>query len=306
MTLRTGIVGAGGIGGYLAAKLTAAGADVALLARGAQLAAMRTGGLRLIDPLGDLTVTPAALDDDPAILQDCDVVLYAVKAHQLPDAIAQTRSEIGPETCVVPFQNGIDAPDLLKEAFGPERAATGTARIFTNITAPGVVTRYGETRRFAIGQADQTRLAPLRAQLRDAGVDAPEVADIRVDLWMKFLLFNAASSMTAGTRCTFGQVRAVPEAMALTRKLMKETEAVARASGVGLPADAVDRTMAAFNKAPDEGRTSTAHDLAGGRSLEIDWVCGAMVRHGRTRDVPVPASETVLGLLAPWRNGPPE
>lgn len=306
MALRIGIVGAGGIGGYLTARLTAAGTDVALLARGAQLAAIEAGGLRLVDPDGDLTVKPAALGADPEILATSDVVIYAVKAQQLADAIATTAAHLKADALVLPFQNGVDAPDLLAKTFGGERTLTGVARIFANITEPGVITRYGVVPRFSIGPANLPEVVALRAVLMGAGVDAPEVPDIAVELWMKFLMFNAASSMTAATRCTFGQIRAVPEAMALTERLMEETAAVARARNVGLPEDAVARSLAVFMKLPDEGRTSTAHDLAEGRTLEIDWLCGALVRHGRAHGIATPVSETITGLLAPWRDGRPK
>ncbi len=305
MSLRIGIVGAGGIGGWLTARLTAAGTEVALLARGAQLAAISRNGLRLIDPDGDLTVTPAALGADPAILGQSDVVIYAVKAQQLADAIAATAPALHPEARVLPFQNGVDAPDLLAAAFGRERTLTGVARIFANITAPGVITRYGIVPRFSIGPNGRPPVADLRAVLNEAGINAPEVPDIDADLWMKFLFFNAVSSMSAATRCTFGQIRAVPEALALTEQLMEEGAAVARARGVRLSEDAVAVSMEAFMALPDGGRTSTAHDLSEGRTLEIDWISGAVVRHGAAVGVATPASAAIGGILAPWRDGPP-
>lgn len=305
MGLRFGIVGAGGIGGYLAARLTDAGVPVALLARGGHLSAIRDDGLRLIDPEGDLTVTPDLLGDDPAMLAGCDVIVFAVKAHQLPDAIAQVAPHAGPAALTLPFQNGVDAPGLLAEAFGADRALTGVAQIFANITAPGVVTRYGAVRNFQIGPQDRPEVDDIRATLLGAGVHVPHVADIAVALWSKFVLFNAMSSVTAAARCTFGPMRANPETMALTERLMAETAAVARAEGVDLPADIVPRTMEMFARLPDGGRTSTAHDLANGKPLEIDWISGAVVRRGRALGVPVPASEAVFGLLAPWREGAP-
>ncbi len=304
--MRFAIVGAGGIGGYLAARLIAAGEEVSLLARGGQLQAIRAAGLRLIDPEGDLTVRPHLATDDPAALGVPDVVVMAVKAHQLADAIAQVAPVVGPGTRVLPFQNGVDAPDMLAGAFGETHALIGVARFFANITAPGVITRYGAPRGFTIGTLDggQAGVADIIARLRGAGIEAPDHPDVRVDLWTKFILFNAMSSITAGTRKRFGALRTHPETVALVRRLMDEVRAVGMSSGVPLGADLVEECMSLFLEVlPDEGRTSTAHDLEEGRALEIDHICGAVARRGTTLGVDVSASETVYALLRPWRDG---
>lgn len=303
--MRIAIVGAGGIGGYLAAKLTYAGQEVALLARGGQLAAIREDGLRLIDPEGDLTVRPTILTDDPGAIGTPDLIVLAVKAHQLAEAIEQIRPAVGPGTRLLPFQNGVDAPDTLSRAFGPDRSLIGVAMILANITAPGVITRYGPPGAFVVGTGNggQAGVADIIGTFRAAGIDAPERPDVRVTLWEKFVLFNAGSSITAGTRKRVATIRDDPAAYALTRRLMEEAAAVARAAGVDLPDDIVDRRMAVFDGMPDNARTSTAHDLDEGRPLEIDFICGAVARRGRAAGLDVTASETVYALLSPWKDG---
>ncbi|MEM6824464.1 MAG: 2-dehydropantoate 2-reductase N-terminal domain-containing protein, partial [Pseudomonadota bacterium] len=139
--MKIAIVGAGGIGGYLAVKLIVAGAEVALVARGSHRAAIAQRGLRLVEPDGGVTVRPPVLTDDLGEIGPQDLVIVAVKAHQLTEAITQLHPALGPETRVLPFQNGVDAPDLVARSFGRDRALIGVARIFANITAPGVITR---------------------------------------------------------------------------------------------------------------------------------------------------------------------
>ncbi len=300
------IVGAGGIGGYLAAKLIAAEREVKLVARGTQLAAIRENGLTLIDPEGDLNVAPALLTDDVEEIGQPDLIVLSTKAHQLAAAIDQIRPAVGPETRILPFQNGVDAPDMLADAFGPERALIGIARFFANITAPGVITRYGIPRGFTVGTLDgkQSSVQDIIALFRNAGVEAPDHPDVRIDLWTKFVLFNAMSSLTAGTRKRFGTLRDLAETRELARRLMQETWEVGRASGVNLPDNVVDQTMEVFlTRVPAEGRTSTAHDLEEGRALEIDHTSGAVTRRGRALGVDVTASETIYALLSPWKDG---
>lgn len=305
--MRFAIVGAGGIGGYLAAKLIYAGEDVALLARGSHLAAIQENGLLLKDPDGDITVAPK-IGDDIAILGEPDVIVLAVKAHQVAGAIDQIAPAVGPNTRVVPFQNGVDAPDMLASAFGQERAWVGTAGIFANITAPGVITRYGEPRRFSFGTLDGSQSDPVVAEcisrFREAGINAPDHADVRIDLWWKFVLFNAMSSLTAATRKRFGELREITETVALARRLIRETLEVAQATGIGLPDSTFEEVLDMFlHKLPEDGRTSTAHDLELGRSLEIDFTCGAVARRGRALGVDVTASETIYAILSPWKEG---
>ena len=304
--MRIAIVGAGGIGGYLAAKLTAAGQDVALLARGGQLQAIRDGGLRLVEPDGELTVAPAILTDDVADLGQPNLIVVAVKGHQLAAAIDQIGPAVGAGTRVLPFQNGVDAPDMLARAFGQNHALIGIARMFANITAPGVITRYGGGAGFTIGTPDgaQSGVRDIIEIFRTAGIDAPDRPDVRIDHWQKFVLFNAMSSITAGTRTRFGPLRENPATVALAKRLMRETWEVGRAEGVPLPERMLDEVADIFLKGvPAEGRTSTAHDLEEGRALEIDFTCGAVARRGRALGVDVTASETVYALLSPWKDG---
>jgi 2-dehydropantoate 2-reductase len=303
------MIGAGGIGGFLAAKLIPAGHRVFLLARGAHLAAIRRDGLKLIEGGGETVVQPAAISDDLAALPPADLAIFAVKGQDLEDVIAAYRPHAKPDTLVLPFQNGVDAPDLLAAGFGAGNTLTGIARIFSNITAPGVVTQYGGGSSFTIGDVEGRQTSPrVRAVIeafRAAGINAPDCADVTVDLWQKFLLFNAVSGTTAAARCRFREIRANPELMAFFRGLVAEVDAVARAKGVALPENAVERTMAFAAKMPDEARASTAHDLDHGKPIEVDRICGAVARMGRELGVPVPNSTAVAAILSPWRNGAP-
>ncbi|RMD92978.1 MAG: 2-dehydropantoate 2-reductase [Alphaproteobacteria bacterium] len=304
--MRIGIVGAGGIGGYLAAQLIEAGQEVALVARGAHGAAIARDGLRFIAPEGVRVVRAALVSEDAAAAGVCDLVILAVKAHQLAGAIEAARPMLGPATQALTFQNGVEAPEMCAEAYGRERALIGVARIFVNITGPGEITLREGPRRFVVGDIDgrqEGRAAPVIAAFRAAGIDCPARADVRVELWEKFLLFNAVSSTTAGARTTMGVVREVPELWALFETLVRETEALARARGIPLPPDAVERALKAGRATPAGARSSTAHDLEMGRPLEIDWLCGAVARLSAEAGLEAPASRTVHALLAPWREG---
>jgi 2-dehydropantoate 2-reductase len=301
------MLGAGGVGGYLAAKLVPAGHSVSILARGAHLEAIRDNGLRFVEGETETIVHPAAASDRLEDLPPADLTVFAVKGHDLPELIDVYRPHAGAQTLRLPFQNGVDAPDLLAAAFGEDNTLIGVARIFSNITAPGVVTQYGGTSSFTMGDFSGNQASPgvrnVIQMFRDAGIKAPECADVTVDLWQKFLLFNAVSGATAGARCRFREIRQNPELLDFFHGLVAEADAVGRARGIALPHDAVEKTIAFWSRLPDEARSSTAHDLELGKPLEVDRICGAVARMGRELGVPTPNSTAVAALLSHWRGG---
>lgn len=303
--MRIAIVGAGGVGGFLAAKLAAAGVDVAILARGAHLDAIRQNGLRLREPDGETVTHPPAYST-AAEIGTADLVLFGVKAQQLTQAIDDARPLMAAGGRALPFQNGVDASDMLAATFGTKHTLIGVARIFATIAAPGIVERASPFAKFTIGDVEGDQAVPpverIRSVFANAGIEVPECADVKVDLWEKFVMMNAISAVTAGARCDVGTARAHPATWALFRTLAEEAAAVGTAKGIELT-DAVDRVMAMADGFPPELRASQAHDLQAGRPLEVDWLSGAVVRIGAEFGTPTPASATVAALLAPWRLG---
>lgn len=305
--MRYAIIGAGGIGGYLTAKLVGAGAEVAVLARGAHLAAIRESGLTLRDPDGEVTVRPSVATDDGRALGAADVAVFAVKGQDLAAAIEAARPAIGPETLALPFLNGVEAPSMLAEAYGAGHALIGVAHVSAFIAGPGVVQRASPFAEFFIGGPDGTqddpRVAAIIAEFRAAGISAPDRKDLRHDLWTKFVFLTAMAGTTAGSRCDLGTVRATPELWALYRRLADEARAVGEARGVALGDEAVARAIKLGERMPGEVRASMAHDLNAGKRLELDWLNGAVVRLGAGVGVDAPSHATIVALLAPWRDG---
>lgn len=300
--MRIAVMATGGIGGYLAVKLTAAGHEVACIARGAHLAAIRDRGLTLRGPEGDTTVRPRAATDDPAGVGPVDAVIFGVKGDGLLAAARLSRPLVGPETVVVPFLNGVEATDRLAALLPPAAVAKGVARISTTVAAPGVIGQTGAFASFLFAAADNAqspRLQALRAALEGAGVAAPVPDDIDVELWRKFVFFSALSGVTAAGRCRIGDVQASPELSGLFRTVLAETAALGRALGVGLPAGTEAEAWAAAQTLPREMRASTAVDLEAGRPVETRWINGAVVRLAAAQGLSVPANATLAALLAP-------
>ena len=298
----------GGIGGYLAVKLTQAGHDVACIARGEHLAAIRENGLTLQSHEGRETERPWMATDDPAQVGPVDAIIFGVKGDGLPDAARACLPMLGPDTVVVPFLNGVEASDRLMEILPQQHIATGVAKISTTISAPGLISQVGQFSSFIFAERDSrpsARIKALQDAINQTSSSAPHTDDVQRELWWKFVLFSAASGITAAGRCRWGDIRSHPALTKLCQDVIAETAALGRARGVALEPSVEEDVWATMSKLPAEGRASTAIDLEHGRPLEVEWVSGAVVRLAAQTGVPVPMNAALYALLQPYRNGPP-
>jgi 2-dehydropantoate 2-reductase len=301
VAMRIAVVGAGGVGGWLAARLAAAGRDVHLVARGTHLTAVREHGLTLRSPAGDVTVAVPATDD-AARIGPCDAVLFTVKSYDVPTAAAHLPPLVGPRTTIAPLQNGVDAAERVAEVVGPERVVGGLALISSGIAGPGVVEHAGGPARIVLGDLPGGPAGRAEALVRACavpGVDAQHDTAIRPALWDKFAFLCALAGTTATTRLPLGSVRSCPASWAMFRDLVAEVYAVARAEGIDPGADAVERTLAFVEGLEPHILASLYHDLVGGRRLELDALHGTVVRLGRRHGVPTPMSQAVEAILRP-------
>src|SRR6202045_4987954 len=155
--VRIAVVGAGGVGGVFGAALAKAGADVGFIARGAHLAAMKSQGLKVQGPRGDTHLVPPRATDDPAEIGKVDIVLFCVKLWDVESAGAHIKPLIGPDTAVIPLQNGIDAAERLIPILGRKAVMGGVAQISASIVGPGVIRQVGSFMRMIFGELDSKR-----------------------------------------------------------------------------------------------------------------------------------------------------
>ncbi|HKJ63326.1 MAG TPA: 2-dehydropantoate 2-reductase [Hyphomicrobiales bacterium] len=298
--MRIAIMAAGGVGGYFGGRLAAAGHSVHFLARGAHLAAMRKSGLRIESPLGNLHIQDVAVTDDPVVIGPVDAILFAVKLWDTDQAAEACNPLLGPETLVVPLQNGVSSMDVLTRHLGEEYVAGGVAHIAAVIAAPGLIRHSGTMARLTVGERDgrrSARIDALLAALKDAGIDHAYADDITRVIWEKFVFLSALSGLTTLCRQAIGPIRSDPDARALFEGAIGETAAVARAVGVKLADNAEVKTMQFTDGLPDGMKASMLHDLENGRRLELPWLSGEVVRLGRKRGIPTPVHSAVYGAL---------
>jgi 2-dehydropantoate 2-reductase len=300
--MRIAIIGAGGVGGYFGGKLAEGGADVVFIVRGATLEAMRTRGLRVDSIKGDFIVAHPNATDDLAAAGKVDAIFVTVKAWQIAEAAEQIKPMIGDDTVVVPLENGIDAPDQLAAILGREHVLGGLCGIVSFIAAPGHIRHIGANPFIMFGELDNRRTARverLRELCTAAGVQADIPSDIHHALWSKFTFIAPMSGIGAATRVPVGIWRSMPETRDLATRAIREIIELARARGVDLGDEAVDRTLARYDGLPPDATSSLQRDIIDGKPSELDAQLGAVVRLGRAAGVPTPVCETLLRLLLP-------
>jgi 2-dehydropantoate 2-reductase len=303
--MKIAVMGTGAIGGYIGARLAAAGAEVTFIARGPHLAAIRKDGLKVLSPLGDVLIAPASATDDPGAVGVVDTVLLATKLYDVEAAARAIGPMLGPETAVVCLQNGVDATDVVAGLHGSPRVVGGVVMINGEIVAPGVI-RHNALNRLTLGELDgreSGRLTRLVALASAAGIDAVASRDIRLEIWRKLMVLAPMAALSAMTRVPLARLRAHEETWRLAEQGMREVAAVARAQGVGLTEEDVRSALAFVQGMPATWRASLAVDLEQGRRLEIDWLAGAVARRGQTAGIETPFHRIALGVLKPHAAG---
>lgn len=300
--MRIAVIGAGGVGGAFGAALAKAGADVTFVARGAHLAAMRQNGLRVEGGRGETVIAPAQATDDPATIGSVDFVMFCVKLWDVESAGERIRPLVGPDTAVIPFQNGIDAAERLVPILGERAVMGGVAQISATIAEPGVIRQTGTFMRLVFGElagGRSERGNAFLAMCKQAGFDASHSDRIVTELWLKFIILATNSGFTAATRTPLGKLREDPDIMRLFEAATDEVIALAKARGVWLPDDAKERALGFMRAAPPAMMASMAHDLIRGGRIELPWLSGKVVSLGRELGVPTPVHDVLHAVLKP-------
>lgn len=300
--MRIAIVGVGGVGGYFGGRLARAGHDVAFVARGAHLRALREEGLVVESVSGDFHLHPVRATDDPAEVGPVDAVLLAVKAWQVASAAAPLAPLLRADTAVVTLQNGVEAPARVAEVLGEEHVVPGIARIFSFVAGPGRIRHIGGPGSVAFAERDDRpseRVERLRAAFREAGVAVETPRDIQAALWTKLLFVVPIGGVGSVTRAPVGVMRSLPGTRAMLEEAMREIERVARARGISLPDDVVARSLEAIDAQPAAGTSSLQRDIGAGNPSELEAWTGAVVRLGREAGVPTPLHDYLYASLLP-------
>lgn len=306
--MRIAVMGAGGLGAYIGARLAAAGEDVAFVARGAHLTAMRSNGLRIKSPYGDVHHATVLATDDPAAIGPVDLVLFTVELWDTDAAAAALAPLVGPDTRVVTLQNGIDSVSIIRKHVPAHQVVGGATYIPAVVSEPGVVSNPGGSKRIIVDRAGgHAAIAGLAASsARAVGLETELTDTIDRVLWRKFLGMSSFAAATTLMRSTAGPIRSNPESRALLKQLLDDGAAVAAATGNDVGAGFTDEMLTFYDTFPAEQRSSMSEDIEKGRPLELPWLSGRIHALGLEYGVPTPAHTAAYRGLILHANGRPQ
>jgi 2-dehydropantoate 2-reductase len=310
--MRIGIVGSGAVGGFYGALLARSGCDVAFLARGAHLDAIRANGLRVIGAIGDFVVRAQA-ESDPARLGQVETVLFAVKTYDTAAAAPLIRPLVGPETTVLTLQNGVDSAEDVAAVVGARVTIAGATYVATAIESPGVIRQTGSHRKIVLGEVfdpapePSPRVRRLETLMKAADIQAEAVADARRAVWEKFIYLAPFAAFTGAARLPVGPLWSDAECRAGFLRAVEEVASVARASGIAIaPETLLPRIEQYASNIPPTTRSSLLIDLLQGKPIEVESLLGSVVRRGRAVGVPTPMMAALYAVLKPHAHGPVE
>jgi 2-dehydropantoate 2-reductase len=312
------VVGAGSIGGYLGGLLAAAGEQVTYIARGANLEAIRRHGMKVVLEDGSEVIGPGAASASMREVGSHDVVLLALKAHQVSAVAADLPHLFHDETSIVTLQNGIpwwyfqrhggpfegqpihaaDPDGVISRRIDPARIIGCVVYPAANLVAPGVV-HVVEGKRFTLGELDGSttpRAEAISASLTRAGFKAPITDNIRSEIWLKVwgsLSFNPISALT---RATLVDICQFPLTRELSAHIMREAECIANKLGITFRVS-IERRIAGAEKVGAH-KTSMLQDIEQGKPIELEALVGAIVELGKLTNTATPHIDAVYACTS--------
>src|SRR6266446_5205714 len=316
--MKIAIIGAGAIGGYVGVKLALGGEDVTFIVRGANLDAIRKNRMKLVMSDGSEHVASRVKATiDYAAVGAQDMVILAMKAHQVEAVANDVPKLYGPDTVVVTMQNGVpywyfhkhggelagsivrsvDPTGVIGSKIPAERVIGCVVYPASELIAPGVV-KHIEGDRFPVGELDgssSARVAKVSQCFTQAGFKAPVLDDIRAEIWLKLwgnLTFNPISALT---RSTLVDICRYPGTRELAAAMMTEAQTIAHKLGISFRVG-LEKRIAGAEKV-GKHKTSMLQDVEAGRAPEIDALVGAVIELARLTETPTPHIDTVYSLV---------
>jgi 2-dehydropantoate 2-reductase len=302
--MKTLVVGAGAVGGYFGARLAQAGRDVTFLVRPSRAQQLRSEGLRIISPHGDLTLQPKTITakelDSPV-----DIVFLSVKASALDQAMDDMAPAIGPETMIYPVLNGMRHIETLIRRFGERPVLGGVCMVVADLDEQGRIVQMNPMQKLLYGERNgeiTPRIRSFDETFRNSGFDTELSANITYAMWQKWLMIASLGLITCLLDGTIGEINAVPYGDETALRAVEECAAIATACGFP-PSQALLEDMSKRGTAKGSTLTSSMYrDLKKGAPVEVDAILGDLLEHGRSHNVDTPLLQAGCVRLRVYQN----
>jgi 2-dehydropantoate 2-reductase len=297
--MRIAVMGSGAVGGYFGAKLAAAKHQVAFIARGSHLAALRANGLLVKSANGDLHIRDGHFTSDTQTVRQVDLILFCVKSYDTVTAAEIIKPMVSDQTLILSLQNGIDNPEKLARIYGERRILPAVVYVGAHVSAPGVIA-HSTGGRIIFGQMDNEigdpaqRVAKL---LTDAGIPREVTAEIGKVQWTK-LLWNAPfCAISCLTQANVKQIVESESLVKLALDCMAEVRAAAQTKDIDLDRQLCDDVLT-FSRTLGAFKPSMLQDLEANKPLEYDAFNGVVVRLLEAAGRSAPINQTFFAMLA--------
>lgn len=303
--MKIAVMGAGAVGGYFGGVLANQGEDVSLIARGAHCEAINSSGLKVDSHWGSFNVNVPATPD-PGEVGEVDLILHCVKLYSNDEALPLIKPMVGSSTTILTIQNGVTSGETIAAVYGWERVLQGATYIEAALMGPGHIEQSGSTARIEFGERDGSsteRTEQIRAFLDKPGIQVSVSDGIESTLWTKLVAVGAFGTVMTAARASLPEVLSGPEGENTIRTVMEEIVAVGKSQGISFSPKVVEEKLEGGIEEADEFKSSLQYDLTNGKPLELDDILGAVVKKGRSADIPVPASAALVMTLEKFKHG---
>lgn len=305
------IIGMGGVGGFIGAKLAAhyrddSSVEINFIARGESLENIATQGIILDTAQGQLVAQPNRVTDKPAEIGHVDFLLLCTKSYDLEQAICEAIPCVGPNTVVIPFLNGVDAHRRIQKLLPGTEVWFGCVYIYAQIIAPGHITEDTRGYKYLYGpkptkakptEKTTERLEHLDQIFKQADIQAYHSPEIELRMWNKFAYISTVATLTAATDKSCGEIHHSPELMSQLETLLAEFCAVAAVKHVPLSENITQEVIKQMVILPAETTTSMQRDFRAGKRTEVESLTGYILRQGQRRHAPTPTYAKLYNIL---------
>ncbi|MFL5773204.1 MAG: ketopantoate reductase family protein [Flavisolibacter sp.] len=302
--MKIGILGIGGVGGYVGGRLAekyAGSADIRIifLARNENKKRIRESGLKLVSASGEKVVRPCLVSDDPDESGMIDLLVCTVKTYDLTEAIRHYKSCIGSHTIILPLENGVDAAEKIRKVLPDARIWKGCVYVNARLVEPGVVNQIGTNLSvfFGSSQATDEELRSVETIFRNAGIETKVPGNILQTTWEKFVFISSIATITSYLDVTIGELISSEKNKMLLEALLEEAKSVAHAKGIVLADNLTENLLKRAHSLPYEATSSMHTDFRNNKKTEIDSLTGYIIREAKSYHLPVPTYEMMYEVL---------
>lgn len=299
------IYGTGGVGGYFGTRLAQAGNNVTFIARGKHLNAMQQNGLQLKSVNGNYLLKPVQATSDITKVKKIDLILVCTKTWQLEDTAKTIKPVLNENTMVISLLNGCENQDVLASIIHKKHIIGGLCKVVSFVEDYGVINHVAYEPTIVFGELNNEktmRILKLEKVFEKANITNKLANDIQKEIWTKYLYITTVSALGALTRATHGEMMASPQIKNMLLKTAQEIYAIAKAKGVNLPDNSIQKQFEIIASLPFETTASLQRDIMNGKPSELEAQNGTIVRLGKELGVATPMNDFIYYCLLPQEN----